>query len=118
MWQVEKGDKGLSTVCLQTVTLASGQPTVEEAFFNHALYNNNSSMVVLANTKRSAVYVLKVEKAGSADFPTHDLELNSSAPRFSSISEFTVTMPIISVTACEEHAASESSEDALVQLFC
>jgi enhancer of mRNA-decapping protein 4 len=107
---------GRSAECTQTVTLASQQPDLQDAFFNHAIYSAKRSVLILANTKRNSVYVLKVEKGSSTSS-------SSRAPCFSSISEFTVTMPILSVTAyCESQAASSHAagevQDAPLQLFC
>ncbi|KAK3250070.1 hypothetical protein CYMTET_40532 [Cymbomonas tetramitiformis] len=107
LWQVVGEFRGLR--CLQTVTLQS-EDGAEESFFNHALFETMSSVLMLANTKKNALYALRLAAE------------NPGTPCFSCIAEFSVTMPILSFTSISEPAKpatpEEPEEKPMLALYC
>ncbi|KAK1273995.1 Enhancer of mRNA-decapping protein 4 [Acorus gramineus] len=74
--------------CTQTLDLrSSAEPRFEESFFNQVLVLPRASLIVLANAKKNAIYAIRVDYGPSPTFTHMDY-----------IAEFTVTMPILSLT--------------------
>lgn len=91
--------------CIQTLELTSsagGKP--EDAFFNQVLVVPRANVILLANAKKSALYVVHV------DFGT-----SPAATRLDYLTEFSVMWPILSFTATTE---SVIDGDGCVQVYC
>lgn len=91
--------------CIQTLELkssAGGKP--EDAFFNQVLVVPRACVVLLANARKNAIYVVHVN-FGS----------NPSATRFDYLAEFSVAMPILSLTATSE---SVFDGEGILQVYC
>ena len=67
--------------CVQTVTMVSSTKAVDEAFFNHTLFDSVSSLLLMANTKQNALYVLHLENGCVP--PSRDIRVHLP-PRFHS----------------------------------
>ncbi|KAG8661430.1 enhancer of mRNA-decapping protein 4 [Manihot esculenta] len=81
-----------SLTCTQTLELkSSAEPQVDEAFFNQVVALSQVGLLLLANAKRNAIYVLHL-----------DYGSNPAATHMDYISEFTVTMPILSLTGTSD----------------
>ncbi|CAN6450434.1 unnamed protein product [Victoria cruziana] len=94
-----------SWLCMQTLELkSSSEPQVENAFFNQVVVLPRVGLVLLANAKKNAIYAVHLEYGAS---PT--------ATRMDYIAEFTVTMPILSLTGTSE---SISETEGIVQIYC
>ncbi|GLU23980.1 hypothetical protein SLE2022_399540 [Rubroshorea leprosula] len=92
-----------SWTCTQTLDLeSSADSRVEEAFFNQALALSQAGLVLLANAKKNAIYAVHLEY-GSCPAATH----------MDYISEFTVTMPILSFTG-----TSDPPDEHIVKVYC
>ncbi|XP_058114756.1 enhancer of mRNA-decapping protein 4-like isoform X2 [Magnolia sinica] len=91
--------------CIQTLDLkSSAEPRAEEAFFNQVIVLPLAGLVLLANAKKNAIYAVHVEYGPS---PT--------ATRMDYIAEFTVTMPILSLTGTSDCAPDG---EHVVQVYC
>ncbi|KAF5730436.1 enhancer of mRNA-decapping protein 4 [Tripterygium wilfordii] len=74
--------------CTQTLKLKSSAATqVEDAFFNQVASMSHVGLLLLANAKKKAIYVIHFEYGP-----------NPAATRMDYIAEFTVTMPVLSFT--------------------
>ncbi|KAF5728499.1 enhancer of mRNA-decapping protein 4 [Tripterygium wilfordii] len=74
--------------CTQTLALKSSAATqVEDAFFNQVASMSHVGLLLLANAKKKAIYVIHLEYGP-----------NPAATRMDYIAEFTVTMPVLSFT--------------------
>ncbi|XP_058114758.1 enhancer of mRNA-decapping protein 4-like isoform X2 [Magnolia sinica] len=90
--------------CIQTLDLKSStEPRPEEAFFNHVVVLPDSGLLLHANAKKNAIYAVHVEYGR---YPT--------ATRMDYITEFTVTMPILSLTGRSDY----SPDGKHVEVYC
>ncbi|XP_022733061.1 enhancer of mRNA-decapping protein 4-like isoform X1 [Durio zibethinus] len=90
-------------ICTQTLNLkSSAEPQVEEAFFNQVVALSQTSLFLLANAKRNAIYAVHLEY-GSCPAATH----------MDYLAEFTVTMPILSFTG-----TSDPPDEHIVKIYC
>uniref|UniRef100_A0A5B7AN20 Putative enhancer of mRNA-decapping protein 4-like n=1 Tax=Davidia involucrata TaxID=16924 RepID=A0A5B7AN20_DAVIN len=91
--------------CTQTLDLRSSTiPRVEDAFFNQVVALPQSGILLLANAKKNAIYAVHMEYGP-----------NPSATRMDYIAEFTVTMPILSLTGTSD---SLPDGEHVVQVYC
>ncbi|XP_044495760.1 enhancer of mRNA-decapping protein 4-like [Mangifera indica] len=91
--------------CTQALDLkSSSEPRLEDAFFNQVVALNHAGLFLLANAKKNAIYAVHI-----------DYGLNPASTRMDYIAEFTVTMPILSLTG-----TSDGSIDGehVVQVYC
>ena len=91
--------------CAQTLEIISSATSkLEEAFFNQVVALPRAGLFLLANAKKNAIYVVHIE------YGPHP-----AATRMDYIAEFTVTMPILSLTG-----TSDSLPDGnhVVQIYC
>ncbi|KAL5699928.1 hypothetical protein ACHQM5_025448 [Ranunculus cassubicifolius] len=94
-----------SWLCTQILDLKSSvESRVEDAFFNQVLALPRAGLVLLANAKRNAIYAVHVEYGP-----------NPAATRMDYIAEFTVTMPILSLTGTSDCLPDG---DHVVQVYC
>ncbi|VFQ82481.1 unnamed protein product [Cuscuta campestris] len=78
--------------CTQTLELKSStESQVGEAFFNQVVALSQAGLLLLANAKKNAIYVVHL-----------DYGPNPAATRMDYIAEFTVTMPILSFTGASD----------------
>lgn len=90
--------------CIQTLEFQSnGKPDI--AFFNQVVVSSRANLVLLANAKRNAIYVAHV-----------DFSSPSGGPRIDYLTEFSVGMPILSLTVADD-GVSESGE-GILKIFC
>ncbi|RWR95051.1 enhancer of mRNA-decapping protein 4 [Cinnamomum micranthum f. kanehirae] len=91
--------------CTQTLDLrSSAEPRAEGAFFNQVVVLSQSGLILLANAKRNAIYAVHI------DYGPHP-----SATHMDYIAEFTVTMPILSLTGTSDCSPDEAH---IVQVYC
>ncbi|GJS05929.1 hypothetical protein Tco_0362725 [Tanacetum coccineum] len=91
--------------CLQTLELESSSvPRVEDAFFNQVVALPQTGLLLLANAKKNAIYVVHLEYGP-----------NPEATHMDYIAEFTVTMPILSFVGTSDILAHG---DQIVQVYC
>ena len=88
-----------SIACLQSVQFQSSADA--KAFFNHMVVQPEAELVILANARQKAVYSLHYTGSGSA-------------LQFDYLAEFTVSNPILSVTAQYRPA----DDPSVLQLYC
>ena len=91
--------------CIQTLEFKSslgGSP--EDSFFNQVLVVSKASLILLANAKKNALYVVHVDYGSSP-----------SATRMDYLAEFSVTMPILSITATGHNT---SYDDGILHFYC
>lgn len=74
----------------------------QQAFYNHLVYHAASDLIVLANSRRNAVYTVHLGRGKECGL------------RFDYLAKFSVGYPILSVTA----ARSPRNGNEVVQLFC
>nr|GMD03740.1 enhancer of mRNA-decapping protein 4-like [Ipomoea batatas] len=90
--------------CTQTLELKSSAETqVEEAFFNQVVAFPRAGLLLLSNAKRNSIYVVHLEYGP-----------NPAATRMNYITEFTITMPILSFTGTRDLLPWER----IVQVYC
>ncbi|KAF2323866.1 hypothetical protein GH714_002510 [Hevea brasiliensis] len=90
--------------CNQTLELkSSAEPRTEEAFFNQVVALSQVGLLLLANAKRNAIYAVHL-----------DYGPNPAASRMDYISEFTVTMPILSLTGTSDVLHGQ----CVAQVYC
>ncbi|KAB5512287.1 hypothetical protein DKX38_029315 [Salix brachista] len=78
--------------CTQILELkSSAKPRAEEAFFNQEVALSQRGLISPANAKKNAIYVVHL-----------DYGPNPASTRLDYISEFTVTMPILSLTGTSD----------------
>ncbi|WOL13921.1 enhancer of mRNA-decapping protein 4-like isoform X2 [Canna indica] len=93
--------------CSQTLDLkSSSEPRLEEAFFNQIVVLPRANLIVIANAKKNAIYAVHV-----------DYGFCPAATRMDYIADFTVAMPILSLTGITTNELLPEGEQ-LVQLFC
>ncbi|XP_062222153.1 enhancer of mRNA-decapping protein 4-like [Phragmites australis] len=91
--------------CTQTLELVSSlEPRVEEAFFNQVAVLPQASLILLANAKKNAIYAVHVEYGP-----------DPASTRLDYIADFTVAMPILSLTGTHE---SQHDGEQVVQVYC
>ncbi|XP_062220161.1 enhancer of mRNA-decapping protein 4-like [Phragmites australis] len=91
--------------CTQTLELVSSlEPRVEEAFFNQVAVLPQASLILLANAKKNAIYAVHVEYGP-----------DPASTRLDYIADFTVAMPILSLTGTHE---SQPDGAQVVQVYC
>ncbi|KAI4981635.1 hypothetical protein ZWY2020_022127 [Hordeum vulgare] len=91
--------------CTQTLELVSSlEPKVEEAFFNQVAVLPQASIILLANAKKNAIYAVHVEYGS-----------DPASTRLDYIADFTVAMPILSLTGTHE---SQPDGEQVVQVYC
>ncbi|KAG6756841.1 hypothetical protein POTOM_040284 [Populus tomentosa] len=90
--------------CTQTLELkSSAEPRVEEAFCNQVVALSQMGLILLANAKRNAIYAVHL-----------DYGPNPASTHMDCISEFTVTMPILSLTGMSDVQHGQS----VAQVYC
>uniref|UniRef100_A0A0E0E149 Enhancer of mRNA-decapping protein 4 WD40 repeat region domain-containing protein n=1 Tax=Oryza meridionalis TaxID=40149 RepID=A0A0E0E149_9ORYZ len=91
--------------CTQTLELVSSlEHRFEEAFFNQVAVLPQASLILLANAKKNAIYAVHVEYGP-----------DPASTRLDYIADFTVAMPILSLTGTHE---SQLDTDQIVQVYC
>ncbi|KAF5179315.1 Enhancer of mrna-decapping protein, partial [Thalictrum thalictroides] len=91
--------------CTQTLDLKSSAETrLEEAFFNQVVALPRAGLILLANAKKNAIYAVHIEYGPCP-----------AATRMDYIAEFTVTMPILSLTGTSD---SLPEGNHIVQVYC
>ncbi|XP_010465159.1 PREDICTED: enhancer of mRNA-decapping protein 4 isoform X2 [Camelina sativa] len=89
--------------CTQTLDLKSStEPRAEEAFFNQVIALSEAGLLLLANAKRNALYAVHLDYGSS---PVDS--------RMDYLSEFTVTMPILSFIG-----TNDPPEEPIVKVYC
>ncbi|CAN7107147.1 unnamed protein product [Brassica rapa subsp. narinosa] len=89
--------------CTQKLDLKSStEPRAEMAFFNQVIALSEAGLLLLANAKRNAIYAVHLDY-GSSPADT----------RMDYLSEFTVTMPILSFIG-----TNDPPEEAVVKVYC
>ncbi|OAY63102.1 Varicose-related protein [Ananas comosus] len=90
--------------CNQTLELRStSESQLEEAFFNQVVILPRTSLLILANAKKNAIYAIHI-----------DYSPCPASTRMDYIADFTVAMPILSLTANSDCLDGEQ----VVQLYC
>lgn len=91
--------------CIQTLELkSSSEPCHDEAFFNQIVVLPRANLIIIANAKKNAIYAVHLDYG---PFP--------ASTRMDYIADFTVTMPILSLTGTSDVLPEG---DQLVQLYC
>lgn len=91
--------------CAQTLELTSSLGhRFEEAFFNQVAVLPQASLILLANAKKNAIYAVHVEYGP-----------DPASTRLDYIADFTVAMPILSLTGTHE---SQPDGEQVVQVYC
>ncbi|KAF9608068.1 hypothetical protein IFM89_005983 [Coptis chinensis] len=91
--------------CTQILDLKSStEPRVEEAFFNQVLALPHAGLILLANAKKNAIYAVHIEYGP-----------NPAATHMDYIAEFTVAMPILSLTGTSDCLPEG---EHVVQVYC
>ncbi|XP_011005771.1 PREDICTED: enhancer of mRNA-decapping protein 4-like [Populus euphratica] len=91
--------------CNQTLTLESSvESNAEDAFFDQVVALPRAGLFLLANAKKNAIYAVHLEYG---PYP--------AATRMDYIAEFTVTMPILSLTGTSD---SLPNGEHIVQVYC
>ncbi|CAA6670745.1 unnamed protein product [Spirodela intermedia] len=94
-----------SWLCMQTLELRSCTETrVEDAFFNQVVVLPQASLILLANAKKNVIYALHI-----------DYGSNPLSTRMDYIAEFSVKMPILSITATSDCYADGKH---VIQVYC
>ncbi|CAH8384874.1 unnamed protein product [Eruca vesicaria subsp. sativa] len=89
--------------CTQKLDLISStEPRAEMAFFNQVIALSEAGLLLLANAKRNAIYAVHLDY-GSCPADT----------RMDYLSEFTVTMPILSFIG-----TNDPPEEPIVKVYC
>nr|KYP62791.1 Enhancer of mRNA-decapping protein 4 [Cajanus cajan] len=91
--------------CIQTLDIrSSSEANPEDAFFNQVVALPRAGLFLLANAKKNTIYAVHLEYGS-----------NPTATRMDYISEFTVTMPILSLTGTSD---SLPDGEHIVQIYC
>ncbi|OIW13883.1 hypothetical protein TanjilG_31772 [Lupinus angustifolius] len=91
--------------CIQTLEIrSSSEANPEDAFFNQVVELPHAGLFLLANAKKNTIYSVHIEYGS-----------NPTATRMDYISEFTVTMPILSLTGTSD---SLPDGENIVQIYC
>lgn len=94
--------------CIQTVEFQSSAAgeDVDGAFFNQVAVAPQANLIVVANAKKNAIYVLHVQFGSRPE-----------KAQINYLAEFSVTIPILSLTV-KEQRGSEGGPGAAVQIYC
>lgn len=94
--------------CIQTVEFQSSAAgdDVDSAFFNQVAVAPQANLIVVANAKKNAIYVLHVQFGSRPE-----------RAQINYLAEFSVTIPILSLTV-KEQRGSEGGPGAAVQIYC
>lgn len=90
--------------CIQTLELKSSAQPSKDAFFNQVAALSHAGLLLLANAQRNAIYAVHLEYGP-----------NPESTRMDYISEFTVTMPILSFTGTSDVLPHG---EHIVQVYC
>ncbi|CAN6170198.1 unnamed protein product [Urochloa humidicola] len=91
--------------CTQTLELVGSlENRSEEAFFNQVVVLPQASLVLLANAKKNAIYAVHVSYGQ-----------DPASTRLDYIADFTVAMPILSLTGAHE---TQPDGEQVVQVYC
>ncbi|TKY72296.1 Enhancer of mRNA-decapping protein 4 [Spatholobus suberectus] len=91
--------------CIQTLDIrSSSEANPEDAFFNQVVALPRAGLFLLANAKKNTIYAVHIEYGS-----------NPTATRMDYIAEFTVTMPILSLTGTSD---SLPDGEHIVQIYC
>ncbi|XAR53895.1 hypothetical protein NMG60_11022618 [Bertholletia excelsa] len=91
--------------CTQTLDFrSSAESRVENAFFNQVVALPQAGLLLLANAKKNAIYAVHVEYGP-----------NPASTRMDYIAEFTVAMPILSLTGTSD---SLPDGEIVMQVYC
>ncbi|KAI4298855.1 hypothetical protein L6164_032370 [Bauhinia variegata] len=91
--------------CIQTLDIrSSSQAKPEDAFFNQVVALPHAGLYLLANAKKNTIYAVHIEYGS-----------NPTATHMDYIAEFTVTMPILSLTGTSD---SLPDGEHIVQVYC
>ncbi|KAK7246047.1 hypothetical protein RIF29_40904 [Crotalaria pallida] len=91
--------------CIQTLDIrSSSEANPEDAFFNQVVALPRAGLFLLANAKKNTIYAVHVEYGP-----------NPTATRMDYLAEFTVTMPILSLTGTSD---SLPDGEHIVQIYC
>ncbi|KAK4744078.1 hypothetical protein SAY87_010390 [Trapa incisa] len=91
--------------CSQTLLLrSSAEAQTEDAFFNHVLVLSQAGLLLLANSKKNAVYTVHLEYGP-----------DPASTRMDYLAEFTVRMPILSFTGTTDTSPIGKQ---IVQVYC
>ncbi|KAI3755948.1 hypothetical protein L1987_55758 [Smallanthus sonchifolius] len=91
--------------CLQTLELkSSSESRLEDTFFNQVVALSQAGLLLLANAKKNAIYVVHLEYGP-----------NPESTHMDYIAEFTVTMPILSFTGTSDLLPNG---EQIVQVYC
>ncbi|KAJ7536521.1 hypothetical protein O6H91_12G072700 [Diphasiastrum complanatum] len=110
MWVPTGPEGSLFTVagkwhCIQSLEFKSSlESKHEQAFFNQVLVVPHASLILLANAKRNALYAVHVQFGSTP-----------AATRMDYLSEYSVTMPILSLTALCENV---SDGEGTIRVYC
>ncbi|KAG2273144.1 hypothetical protein Bca4012_085949 [Brassica carinata] len=100
-WLISPGSESWN--CTQKLDLKSStEPRAEEAFFNQVIALSEAGLLLLANAKRNAIYAVHLDYGSSPNDTRMDF-----------LSEFTVTMPILSFIA-----TNDPPEEPTVKVYC
>lgn len=83
---------------------SSAEPKIEDAFFNQVVLLPDASLILLANAKKNAIYAVHINYGP-----------NPSSTYMDFVTEFTVTMPILSLTGTTDCL---SDGEQIVQVYC
>ena len=91
--------------CIQTLDIrSSSEANPEDAFFNQVVALPRAGLFLLANAKKNTIYAVHIEYGP-----------NPTATRMDYIAEFTVTMPILSLTGTSD---TLPDGEHIVQVYC
>ncbi|KAE9591549.1 putative transcription factor WD40-like family [Lupinus albus] len=91
--------------CIQTLDIrSSSEANPEDAFFNQVVALPLAGLFLLANAKKNTIYAVHIEYGP-----------NPTATRMDYIAEFTVTMPILSLTGTSDGLPDG---EHIVQVYC
>lgn len=91
--------------CVQTLDIkSSSEANPEDAFFNQVVALSRAGLILLANSKKNTIYAVHIEYGP-----------NPTATRMDYIAEFTVTMPILSLTGTSDCLPDG---EHIVQIYC
>ena len=94
--------------CIQTLEFQSSgalEGKHDNSIFNHLVVASRASLILLANAKRNSIYAVHVE-----------FGLSPASACMNYLAEFSVTMPILSLTVTEETVRGIG--EGKVQLYC
>ncbi|MQL78335.1 hypothetical protein Taro_010770 [Colocasia esculenta] len=102
-WLLHNDSK--SWQCTQTLELrSSSESRLEDAFFNQIVLLPQASLMLLANAKKNTIYAVHI-----------DYGQNPASTLMDYVTEFTVTMPILSLTGTSDCYADD---EHVVQVYC